>query len=71
MSAVLNADSTVPELDLMRTLDELSATALRIKAERDEALQLLRRALQVREAGVHGPLKSDVRAFLQRIGEAR
>lgn len=60
----MNAETTIPELDLMRTLEELSATALRIKAERDEALKLLRRALQVREAGVHGPLKSDIRAFL-------
>lgn len=61
----------VPGLELAADIQDISVIALRIKDERDEALRLLRRSLEVREAGVHGPLKSDIRAFLQRIGAAR
>lgn len=52
---------------LSASIADLSTTALRVKAERDEALKLLRRVLQVREMGLQGPMKSDIRHFLSRV----
>ena len=43
--------------------------AMRYEAERLEALKLLRRVLEVREMGNQGPLKSDIREFLERSGK--
>jgi hypothetical protein len=40
-----------------------------MKDERDEALKLLRRTLELREIGAEGPHKSDIRAFFVRLGE--
>jgi hypothetical protein len=40
-----------------------------MKDERDEALKLLRRTLELREIGGEGPHKSDIRAFFVRLGE--
>jgi hypothetical protein len=40
-----------------------------MKDERDEALKLLRRTLELREIGADGPHKSDIRAFFVRLGE--
>jgi len=42
-------------------------SVLRLQRERDEAMKLLQRALELREMGENGPFKSDVRAFLQRV----
>lgn len=65
-----DAESTIPAGDsLAATADHLIDTALRIKGERDAAVKLLRRTLEIREAGIDGPHKTDVRAFLARIGE--
>lgn len=55
--------------DLDATMASLRATALRVKDERDMAIRLLRRTLDIREMGNDGPHKSDIRAFLARIGE--
>src|SRR3954470_7243415 len=40
-----------------------------LQDERDAAVKLLRRTLELNEMGSEGPHKSDVRAFLARIGE--
>lgn len=63
------AQAAAPKVDLNATADHLIATALRVKDERDAAVRLLRRTLELREIGAEGPHKSDVRAFLARIGE--
>ena len=51
-------------LDLEVEIAELEVVALRVKAERDEAVRLLR------AIGKKGPFKTQVREFLKRIGEA-
>jgi hypothetical protein len=59
-----------PREHARRNDGEPSATAmLRVKDERDEALKLLRRTLELREIGAEGPHKSDIRAFFVRLGE--
>lgn len=45
------------------------AELMRAKEERDEAIQLLRKVLGVREMGSQGPIKSDVREFLERCAK--
>lgn len=40
-----------------------------LAAERAEAIRLLQRSLEIREAGPNGPHKTDVRTFLARAGE--
>jgi hypothetical protein len=53
---------------LHTTLTALHGTAARVKDERDAAIALLRRALEVREAFSGDSFKSDVRAFLLSLG---
>lgn len=55
-------------LDLAGAMTALEETVLRVKEERDEAVRLLRRVLDVREMGLNGPIKSDIRAFLKSFG---
>jgi hypothetical protein len=45
----------------------LAKVALRIQAERNEAIRLLKETLLIREAGINGQHKSAIREFLQRI----
>jgi hypothetical protein len=54
---------------LAQSMSELSDTALRVKDERDAAVKLLRTVLDMRELGAEGPTKSNIRAFLARIGQ--
>jgi hypothetical protein len=54
---------------LAQSMSDLSDTALRVKDERDVAVKLLRTVLEMRELGAEGPTKSNIRAFLARIGE--
>jgi hypothetical protein len=54
---------------LAQTMWDLSETALRVKDERDAAVKLLRTVLDMRELGAEGPTKSNIRAFLARIGQ--
>jgi hypothetical protein len=61
--------SGTPVVNLDVTMAELSATALRVKAERDQALRLLKRVLELSSLGKEGPFKADVRAFLVLIGQ--
>jgi hypothetical protein len=51
---------------LISTLDDLEETALRVKAERDEAVKLLQESLLYSATGSSGPFKSRVREFLER-----
>jgi hypothetical protein len=53
-------------MDHMQTLDDLEQIALRIKSERDEALNLLRESLLYSATGQHGHFKTRVREFLKR-----
>lgn len=46
---------------------ELAETALRVKAERDEAIELLKRTLLLREMGQYGEHKDSIRQFLRRV----
>lgn len=50
------------------TMDSLEATALRVKAERDEAVRLLKEALIYSHIGANGPFKTTVRQFLAKLG---
>lgn len=63
----LEAEAVRLEQDAVAS--ESNATALRVKDERDEALKLLRRTLELREIGNEGAHKTDIRAFLARLGE--
>lgn len=56
--------------DLHDTMVELESAALRVKAERDRALQLLREVLCYSQLGREGDYKTRVREFLESI-EAR
>lgn len=62
-------NAPVAEVNLEQTMADLHDTAMRVKYERDAAVKLLRRTLELAEIGSEGPHKSDVRAFLARIGE--
>ena len=53
---------------LVNTHASLSETALRIKAQRDEAIELLRESLIYSYTGDSGPFKTKVRMFLARCG---
>lgn len=46
---------------------DLGKVAMRIQAERNEAIRLLKETLLIREAGINGPHKSAIREFLGRI----
>lgn len=50
-------------------LQALEEVALRVKSERDRALQLLREGMRYRETGPQGPFKTKVREFLQSLSE--
>lgn len=52
---------------LVDTQARLEETALRIKAERDEALALLRESLLYSAAGEQGSFKTRAREFLARV----
>ena len=52
---------------LEATMQALEQTALRVKAERDEAIRLLREALLYSAAGKEGPFKTRIREFLARF----
>lgn len=67
--AAFDPEATLPGAQVLDdALTALEGMGRRLKAERDEALKLLRRSLEIREAGIDGPHKSDIRAFLARIG---
>jgi len=51
-----------------QTMADLTETALRVKAERDEAVKLLKEALLYSHIGADGVFKSKVRAFLEPLG---
>jgi hypothetical protein len=56
----------IPTL-LHETLDALEVTALRVKSERDEAIELLRESLLYSATGNRGAFKTRVRDFLARL----
>lgn len=49
---------------LMSTLDDLEEVSLKVKAQRDEAVNLLRESLMYSATGSQGPFKSRVKQFL-------
>lgn len=53
---------------LNEAVDDLLANAMRVKAERDEAVRLLKESLLYSHIGTEGPFKSRVREFLARLG---
>jgi hypothetical protein len=63
-------DRANEQMGMAETMADLSATALRVKAERDQAVRLLKRTLEIREMGAHGQHKSEIRALLALIGDA-
>jgi hypothetical protein len=56
-------------IEHMQTLGDLEEVALRIKSERDEAVNLLGELLLYHTIGDKGAFKTRVRAFLARIGK--
>lgn len=56
-------------MSLDTAVGELEATALRVKAERDHAVKLLREVLTYETIGRDGPFKTKVREWFARIGE--
>src|SRR4051812_31578694 len=67
----MNAN-VVPQIDasLEQSMAALRSTALRVKAERDEAVRLLQRTLDIREMGSQGLHKTAIRQFLSLVGES-
>lgn len=64
------AEATIPNGEtLAETMRATVETALRVKDERDTAVKLLRTVLDMRELGAEGPTKTDIRAFLARLGK--
>lgn len=53
---------------LKEAMDTLAVTAMRVKAERDEAVKLLKEALLYSHIGADGPFKTTVRKFLGSLG---
>jgi hypothetical protein len=67
-----NQEMIVPDkkgayADLMEELANLRATALKVKAERDYAIELLRISLMYSFTGGSGDFKDRVRAFLETL----
>lgn len=54
---------------LANTQASLEETALRIKEQRDEAVQLLRESLLYSATGEHGHFKTRVKSFLARVSK--
>lgn len=54
--------------DLIDTHASLSETALKVKDQRDEAIELLRESLIYSATGNSGAFKTKVRLFLARVG---
>jgi hypothetical protein len=61
----VNLDDTITEHQ--QGLASLAETALRVKAERDEAIALLRESLIYSFAGKEGPFKTRVKEFLGKV----
>lgn len=69
-------EATNPQLSLEEQVAALRATVREVAEigarnadERNDAVRLLRRVLDHRELGTDGPVKSDIRAFLARLGQ--
>lgn len=52
---------------LMSTLNDLEDVAVKVKAQRDEAVQLLRESLMYSATGSQGPFKTRVKQFLESL----
>jgi hypothetical protein len=61
----VNLDDTITEHQ--QGLASLAETALRVKAERDAAISLLRESLIYSFTGHSGPFKSRVKEFLGKV----